>query len=642
MSATTDFRLNMRGKQLNLEAYDTDKINHHYLDVYDPILAAWRDSEVKLLEIGVHKGGSLQLWRDYFPRGRIVGIDLKLPKNFVPGERIEVFEGSQADTRFLSEVAAKTAPGGFDVIIDDASHLGELTKTTFWHLFERHLKPGGLYAIEDWGTGYLSDFPDGKKFDPKPSARDPFPCHSNGMVGFVKELVDEQCAGSITLGRNEQVRSSNFESLLITPGVVFVTKMMPALTASPNPVPPGEGLGRTTISWSSVDGRVYVSVDEGNEVLFADVPFGSLDADWIGESSSYEFRLYNSDHTELLDKVVVQTSNSLLYEAALATGRTLWTVKVAQRPKSFWYPFSTLHNVAALERLSAAAGFQLLDLCRGPHARIADIGAADGDLAFFLEKQGLSVDIIDNEYTNFNGLEGARTLKDALSSSVVIRSVDLDSQFSPIGQKYDVIFFLGTLYHLKNPYFVLESLARMTKYCFVSTRIAKQTADGQPLSSYPLAYLLGPQECNGDDTNFWIFSDYGLKRLVDRTGWNLLSYVTIGDTASSTPADPERDERAFCLLEKRPPFLNASPNPVPGGGRRGKTTISWDTADGSIGKVYVSVNRGTEAFFADGRRGSALADWIEAGSNYEFRLYNSDHTEILAKVTVPTARRSNG
>jgi hypothetical protein len=74
-----------------------------------------------------------------------------------------------------------------------------------------------------------------------------------------------------------------------------------------------------------------------------------------------------------------------------------------------WYPFSTLHNVAALEKLSAAAGFQLLDLCRGPHARIADIGAADGDLAFLLEKQGVSVDVSDNEYTNFNGLEGART-----------------------------------------------------------------------------------------------------------------------------------------------------------------------------------------------------------------------------------------
>jgi hypothetical protein len=295
----------MRSKQLNLTAYDTDKVQHHYLELYDPILSAWADKEIKLLEIGIHKGGSLKLWRDYFPHGRIVGIDLKLPKNFVPGDRVQVFEGSQADTGFLSEVAMKTAPEGFDVIIDDASHIGELTKTTFWHLFDHHLKQEGLYAIEDWGTGYLDDFPDGKKFDPKPSTLDPFPCHSHGMVGFVKGLVDEQGAGSITLGRHEQFRRSKFQSLLITPGVVLVTKMAISLSASPNPVSAGEEPGKTMISWNSVDGKVYVSVNEGEERLFAGSPRGDQEANWIEAGSHYEFRLYNAGHTELLAKVIV-------------------------------------------------------------------------------------------------------------------------------------------------------------------------------------------------------------------------------------------------------------------------------------------------------------------------------------------------
>src|ERR1700719_1053855 len=173
-----------------------------------------------------------------------------------------------------------------------------------------------------------------------------------------------------------------------------------------------------------------------------------------------------------------------LHELAIATEQNLWEIKLTHRPKSFWYPYSTLHNVAVLEKLCAAAGLNLLELRRGERGKVADIGAADGDLAFFLERQGLTVDAIDNEYTNFNGLEGARTLKQALNSSVAIRSVDLDSQFSLAGQKYDAVFFLGTLYHLKNPFFLLESLARITKYCFLSTRIAKQTADGQSLSAY--------------------------------------------------------------------------------------------------------------------------------------------------------------
>src|SRR5947208_1130777 len=130
----------------------------------------------------------------------------------------------------------------------------------------------------------------------------------------------------------------------------------------------------------------------------------------------------------------------------------LWEIKLAHRPKSFWYPYSTLRSIALLERLSAEAGLSLLQVCQGEYGKVADIGAADGDLAFFLEKQGLSVDVIDNETTNFNGFQGVRILKEALNSSVTIQSVDLDSQFDLPGKKYDVIFLLGTLYHLKNPF----------------------------------------------------------------------------------------------------------------------------------------------------------------------------------------------
>ena len=295
----------MRSEQLNLADYETDKIQHHYLEVYDPILSHWTDKDVKLLEIGIHKGGSLNLWRDYFPKGTIAGIDLELPEGFIPGERIQLFQGSQEDTQFLSQVAASIAPDGFDIIIDDASHIGELSKTTFWHLFDHHLKPGGLYAIEDWGTGYLDDFPDGRRFDPKPSILDPFPSHSHGMVGFVKELVDEQCAGSIAFGRGEEFRLSKFESLLFTEGVVFITKTAPSLSASPNPVPAGEGRGLTTISWKSVDGRVYVSKNGREEVLFGGSPRGSQQANWIQAGSTHEFRLYDADHKQLLAKVTV-------------------------------------------------------------------------------------------------------------------------------------------------------------------------------------------------------------------------------------------------------------------------------------------------------------------------------------------------
>jgi hypothetical protein len=231
----------MRSRELDLRRYDTDKVPYAYLDVYDPLLLPFVDQEIRLLEIGIYKGGSLLLWRDYFPQGMIVGIDYKLPTGWTADERIRLFQGSQQDVAFLSRVARETAPDGFDIIIDDASHLADLTRTTFWHLFNHHLKTGGLYSIEDWGTGFFSDWPDGQAYRERARwlsallsglrrlrviRRIRYPSHAFGMVGFVKELVDEQGAADLTrrLTTETPTRSSKFRNLLIAPSIVFVTK----------------------------------------------------------------------------------------------------------------------------------------------------------------------------------------------------------------------------------------------------------------------------------------------------------------------------------------------------------------------------------------------------------------------------------
>jgi 2-polyprenyl-3-methyl-5-hydroxy-6-metoxy-1,4-benzoquinol methylase len=339
-----------------------------------------------------------------------------------------------------------------------------------------------------------------------------------------------------------------------------------------------------------------------------------------------------------LSKAKSETSS--LQEIIPIVEKELWKVKLANRAKSFWYPYAILRNVIVLERLLRNAGVNLLELCRGEYGRVADVGAADGDLAFLLDQMGFSVDLIDNEYTNFNNLEGARILKEALNSSVTIRSADLDSRSQLFTERYDAVFLLGILYHLKNPFFILERLARVARYCFLSTRIARQTADGSPLSRYPVAYLLGPEECNNDSTNFWIFSDEGLKRLIHRTGWSILAFTTIGDTKNSTPADRNHDERALCVLKSDAVSgLTAFPNPLPLGESLGKTTIQWSTADACPAKIYVSIDGQEESLFAAGCKGIAVADWIEPGRIYEFRLYDSDRTRLLDKIKVTTTTK---
>ena len=143
---------------------------------------------------------------------------------------------------------------------------------------------------------------------------------------------------------------------------------------------------------------------------------------------------------------------SKLANLADETERSLWETKLACRVESFWYPYRTLTNIHALEQVCAVAGLDLLQVCRGPHGRIADIGAGDGDLAFFFEKMGFNAAIIDNEYTNFNRLQGARVLKEAMNSPVEIHSVDLDSQFALPDKKYKHRFLSRNIVSLKEPF----------------------------------------------------------------------------------------------------------------------------------------------------------------------------------------------
>ena len=67
----------------------------------------------------------------------------------------------------------------------------------------------------------------------------------------------------------------------------------------------------------------------------------------------------------------------------------------------------------------------------------------------------------------------------------------------------------------------------------------------------------------------------------------------------------------------------------------GSTIVSWITFNNEPGDLYVSQNDGPEQLFAQGSTGSAIAPWITAGSNYEFRLYSTtDSRRLLAKVVV--------
>ena len=139
-------------------AHGTDKEgSHFYADAYDEALGHLRGRPIMLLEIGVggyadpHSGGeSLRMWKEYFPFGRIVGIDIH-EKSSLAEDRIAIERGDQSDVSFLAALADRYGP--FDVIVDDGSHVCRHVIASFNALFP-HLTSEGIYAIEDLQTSY--------------------------------------------------------------------------------------------------------------------------------------------------------------------------------------------------------------------------------------------------------------------------------------------------------------------------------------------------------------------------------------------------------------------------------------------------------------------------------------------------------
>jgi hypothetical protein len=126
--------------------HGTDKRGHGYLQAYERLFDSFRYDPIVLLEIGVASGASLRMWKEYFPKGLIVGLDIEVATAKLVEERIEIMIGNQNSSFDLGRLVG--AYNQFDVIVDDASHQLEDQVFSFEYLWP-HVKLGGYYAIED-------------------------------------------------------------------------------------------------------------------------------------------------------------------------------------------------------------------------------------------------------------------------------------------------------------------------------------------------------------------------------------------------------------------------------------------------------------------------------------------------------------
>lgn len=138
--------------------FGTDKWgSHYYTQHYQRYFHPLRRKRLNILEIGVGGyedsnwgGQSLRMWKAYFRKSQIVGIDIH-DKAQLREHRIDIRQCDQTDSEALHRLSEEYK--GFDIVIDDGSHLNEHVIKTFHILFPL-LRPSGIYVVEDTQTAY--------------------------------------------------------------------------------------------------------------------------------------------------------------------------------------------------------------------------------------------------------------------------------------------------------------------------------------------------------------------------------------------------------------------------------------------------------------------------------------------------------
>lgn len=130
----------------------TDKNTvHSYLETYEQLFKNKKNSVVNILEIGVHEGGSIKLWGDYFVNGTVYGLDINNGSciklhDITKQANIKLFMNTDAyNKKFVNDNLSKTK---FDFVIDDGPHTLD-SMLFFIEYYTPLLKDDGILIIED-------------------------------------------------------------------------------------------------------------------------------------------------------------------------------------------------------------------------------------------------------------------------------------------------------------------------------------------------------------------------------------------------------------------------------------------------------------------------------------------------------------
>ena len=130
---------------------------------------------------------------------------------------------------------------------------------------------------------------------------------------------------------------------------------------------------------------------------------------------------------------------------------------------------------------------------------VLDIGTANGGAAFLLERSGarrvVATDVADENQFGFG------QVREFLGSKAEFKQGSIYDSELLTGETFDIVLFLGVLYHLRHPLLALDNLRRLVRgTAFLETAVA----DGELPSglNLPVARFYRNREL-GDDPSNW-------------------------------------------------------------------------------------------------------------------------------------------
>jgi tRNA (mo5U34)-methyltransferase len=190
--------------------------------------------------------------------------------------------------------------------------------------------------------------------------------------------------------------------------------------------------------------------------------------------------------------------------------------------------------------------------------RVLDVGARDGFFSFEAEKRGaevLAIEAVAREH-----LKGFDTAASLLGSRVEMRTINVyDLSPEEVGT-FDVILFLGVLYHLRDPMLALDRLWGVAKpgalvwveshtidrgFVDPRTDALGALADVAPaLVDVPIAQFY-PRRMLGNPSNWWGPNLAGLRAMVEAAGFGVERSEILGSRGLVVARRAEDPEAGF-------------------------------------------------------------------------------------------------